>query len=132
MQAVGDKRVLIVSGDSPRRRTLAAAVRHGGLDATPSATAEEAKSLLSRDRFLAVLCEDQLPDGDFRSVIAQAERTKQGTPVIVVSRRDEWESYMVALAAGASDYVAFPPYPGEVEQSLEKVQELSKSLAHVA
>jgi two-component system, OmpR family, response regulator VicR len=132
MREESPKRVLIVSGESPHRKALAAAVRQGGFEATPSTTAEEASRLLMRGRFLAILCEDKLPDGDFRTVIAQAEPGTGCTPVIVVSRRDEWESYMLALAAGASDYLAFPPYPGEVERSLARAREVSKSSADAA
>ncbi len=79
-----------------------------------------------------MLCEDTLPDGNFTKVMTLVERFAAGTPLIVVSRRDEWENCIAALAAGAADYLAFPPYPGEVEQSLDKAARLNRTLAHAA
>jgi DNA-binding response OmpR family regulator len=113
------KHVLIVSGESSHGDTMAAGTRYCGLQPVVCATAGDAKNLLARKQFAAVLCEDMLPDGSFRDVIVDTARLANGTPVIVVSRRDDWESYAIALSAGASDYLAFPPYPGEVEQALE-------------
>jgi DNA-binding response OmpR family regulator len=125
-------RVLIVSGEGRHRETLAAAARKSGWKAALCATVDGAEMLLARGHYDAVLCEDTLPDGNFTAVMTFAERFAAGTPLVVVSRRDEWENYMAALAAGAVDYLAFPPYPGEVEHSLEKAGRLSRLLAHAA
>ena len=108
-------RVLIVSGEGHHRETLAAAVQRGGWKPALSATVDGAEILLARGHYDAVLSEDTLPDGNFTKVMTLVERFRSaGTPLIVVSRRDEWENYIAALAAGAADYLAFPPYPGEV------------------
>lgn len=125
-------RVLIVSGEGHHRETLAAAVQHGGWKPTLCARVDAAEMLLTSWCYAAVLCEDVLPDGDFTSVIAQVRRLAGETPVIVVSRRDDWESCMIALAAGAADYVAFPPNPGEVERSLAAVAKSSPAFASAA
>lgn len=125
-------RVLIVSGEGHHRETLATAVQRGGWKPTLSATVDGAEILLARRHYDAVLCEDNLPDGSFTKVMTLVERFAAGTPLIVVSRRDDWENYIAALAAGAADYLAFPPYRGEVERSLERAAKLNSSLAHAA
>lgn len=125
-------RVLIVSGEGHHRETLATAVHRGGWKPTLSATVDGAETLLARGHYDAVLCEDTLPDADFTKVMTLVERFAAGTPLIVVSRRDDWENYIAALAAGAADYLAFPPYPGEVERSLDKAASLNRPLAHAA
>ena len=125
------KPVLIVSSNARHREKLVRSVRDSGLEARLCASANEARRLLPTEDYTAVLCDDRLPDGDFTSVISQAQRLPGATPVIVVSRRDDWESYMIALAAGATDYLAFPPYKGEVDRSLARAAELSRSLATV-
>lgn len=126
------KHVLIVSGEPSHRDTLAAVTRYCGLQPTLCATADSAGDLLLQKRFAAVLCEDTLPDGSFRDFIADAARLAAGTPVIVVSRRGDWESYATARTAGANHYLAFPPYRGEVEQALRRVGRLSRDLATAA
>jgi two-component system, OmpR family, response regulator len=117
-QQKGPARVLIVGGEGRRREVLAAAVQSGGWRPVLCATVDAAEMLLGFWHYGVVLCEDVLPDGDFRSVMALVEHLAPHTPLIVVSRRDDWESYIAALAVGATDYLAFPPYPGEVERSL--------------
>jgi DNA-binding response OmpR family regulator len=125
-------RVLIVSGEGRHREALATAVQRSGWKPALSATVDGAEILLARGHYDAVLSEDTLPDGNFTKVMTLVERFAAGTPLIVVSRRDEWENYIAALAAGAADYLAFPPYPGEVEQSLDKAARLNRPLAHAA
>jgi DNA-binding NtrC family response regulator len=123
------KAVLVVSGDSSHRETLAAAIEGCGLEARLCATTDEAWGPLVRDEFRAVLSEDTLPDGDFTSVICAVKLLRLNTPVIVVSRRDDWKSCMAALARGATDYLAYPPNAGEVEQSLRTGRKLALAAA---
>jgi DNA-binding NtrC family response regulator len=125
------KSVLIVSGEGSHREALASKISDCGLLPRTSASADAAGDLLATGNYAVVVCEDTLPDGDFRLVMTQVDRHASGTPVIVVSRRADWESYMIALAGGATDYVAFPPYPGEIEHSLKNALELSHSLAAI-
>jgi DNA-binding NtrC family response regulator len=125
------KAVLIVSGEGAHRDTLASVISDCGLLPKTSSTADGARELLARGNYAVVLCEDTLPDGDFRSVLDQVESQAGRIPVIVVSRRADWDSYMIALAGGATDYVAFPPYPGELERSLHNALGLSQALGKV-
>jgi len=126
------ERILILSGEDDHRKILANEVRRSGWKASPCASLEEAKLLLAEEHYAAALCDDDLAGDNFVSAIAPIKRLANSTPVIVVSRRDDWDSYMIALAAGAADYLAFPPYPGEVEQSLGKTAKVFGSLAHAA
>jgi DNA-binding response OmpR family regulator len=126
------KHVLIVSGQSSDGDTMAAVTRYRGLEPVVYATARSAKDLLAAKHLAAILCEDTLPDGSFRDVIVDTARLASCTPVIVVSRRDDWESYAIVLSAGASDYLAFPRHLGEVQQALERTHKLSREFATAA
>jgi DNA-binding response OmpR family regulator len=78
-----------------------------------------ARALLAREQFSMVFFEDPLQGGDFHAVIDQpAQPRKKKALVIVISRRDDWDSYLTALGAGAFDYVVYPPSPGEIERTL--------------
>jgi len=124
--------VLIVSGEASHGEKLAAAVRNCQLSPTLCGTLDQAQRILARKRFAAILCEESLNAGNFSSTLARMERFADRTPVIAVSRRDDWASCMVALNAGAADYVAFPPYAGEVERSLCKAAEAAHLAGHLA
>ncbi len=126
------KLVLIVSGEPSRRETLAGVALRSGVHPVLCATASEARALLARQRFEAILCDDTLQDGTFKTVTAGEKMSGRCTPVVVVSRRDDWHSYMQALAGGAIDYLAYPPYQGEVERALEKAEEFSRLVPVIA
>jgi two-component system, OmpR family, response regulator len=125
------RQVLIVSGDARDAQTLASAVRRSGRRLDRSTSLDEARRLLCRERYVAVLCQDTVASGNVSSLVSEIRRAGKSTPVIVVSRKDDWGNYMAALAAGATDYLAFPPYPGEVERSLEGAAKFDASLPDV-
>ena len=76
-----------------------------------------AQYLLSRQRFIAILYE--VPEHqDLRAAIKQLAHSESETPIVLVSHIDSWDRYLSAIAAGAFDYVDFPPYPGELERVL--------------
>jgi DNA-binding NtrC family response regulator len=124
--------VLVVSGKVVHRETIASAVRQCGWMPRVCGSAGEAAEMLRRGSFAAAFSDDTLPDGDFRAIVRDVDRCSLNVPVIVISRRDEWEPYIVALAAGATDYVAFPPYAGEVEQALTRAVQSCESFMSVA
>ncbi len=109
-----DKLVLIICVEGESRERIIATSHKCGLGPVSCSTLDEARSLLARQDFNIVFCNDNLPDGDFRAVI----RAAKSIPVIVLSRLAEWESYLVAINAGAFDYIACPPDPVETERIL--------------
>lgn len=78
----------------------------------------EALSLLARQDFSVVFCNDTLPDGDFRALLRQARKSTADVPVIVLSRLADWDAYLGAIGAGAFDYIAYPPDSAEAERIL--------------
>jgi two-component system, NtrC family, response regulator PilR len=109
-----DKLVLIIGTEEESRERIIATTHKCGLSPISCSTLSEARSLLARQDFHIVFCNDNLPDGDFRAVI----RTARSSPVIVLSRLAEWEPYLAAINAGAFDYIACPPEPDETERIL--------------
>ena len=81
-------------------------------------TLAAATNITAQQLFELAICDDQLPDGNFRELITRLGRSRHCTPVIVVSRFDDWGSYLQAMIGGAFDYVAFPPYPQEMERAV--------------
>lgn len=121
--------LLIVSNEAPYGQALASRVLNCGRKLTLCNSLDEAISRLTREDYDAVLCEDAVANGDLPSLISRLNRASQDKPIVVVSRKDDWEHYLAALAAGAAGYLAFPPYPGEVEQSLETAANLRMVMA---
>lgn len=107
--------VLIICAEGESRERVMATTHKCGQDPVSCSTLDDARSLLARQQFAIVFCSDTLLDGDFRAVI----RTVRSIPVIVLSRLAEWEPYLLALNAGAFDYIACPPDPVETERILQ-------------
>jgi two-component system, NtrC family, response regulator PilR len=111
--------VAVVSAGPEHWEKLSAIVSSCGLRPVQCQTIAAARELLAQEHFRLALCEDVLPDGDFRQLIALLRETPAWRmPVIVVSCLDDWGSFLEAMMAGAFDYVAFPPYPHELERAL--------------
>lgn len=109
--------VLIISTDPGHRDTLACITSSCGLRPVGCGTLSEAKYFLAHQQFTAMLYE--VPEHeDLGMAIKQLASAENETPIVLVSRLDNWDSYLSAIAAGAFDYVDFPPYPGELERVL--------------
>jgi len=110
--------VLIVSSDRSHRDTLADLVLKDGLRPVCCQSLAAAKILIGRQPFSAVLCEDELSDGQFDSLLREERHHIAAPPIVVISRREDWNSYLAVMALGAFDYVNYPPHTGEIERSL--------------
>ncbi len=73
--------VLIVSGEAEHRNNLARATSKCGLQPVCCGTFVAAELLIARQQLCIVLCDDLLPDGDFRAVMGETARCKAKLPV---------------------------------------------------
>jgi DNA-binding NtrC family response regulator len=111
---INDNNVLIICAEAECREKVIGTIHKCGLTPVSCSTLDDARSLLARQHFNIVFCSDTLAGGDFRAVI----RVVRPIPVIVLSCFAEWEPYLVAMNAGAFDYIACPPDPVETERIL--------------
>ncbi len=110
--------VLIVSSDPlqcVKTEEIAARV---GMQAVLCASLTEARARIVEQTFQLVLCGDDLPDCNLRTAMRVLTSSTGGAPVIVLSHLADWDAYMLALSAGAFDYIACPPDPVETERIL--------------
>jgi DNA-binding NtrC family response regulator len=108
--------ILVVGGEPTHEKWLVANISSFGLQPVSCGTFQRAAGLLRKNSFSIVFCDDVLPDGTFRMVMDYAARYGMPMPVIVTSRRDDWDLFLKALNVEAFDYIAFPPLPGEFER----------------
>jgi two-component system response regulator PilR (NtrC family) len=106
------ERALVISTELPIREKITATVQKCGLSPFSCHKIAEALGLLAQQGFGVVFCNEILPDGDFRAVVAAVKPI----PVVVLSRFAEWDRYLAALRAGAFDYIACPPDHAETER----------------
>jgi DNA-binding NtrC family response regulator len=103
--------VAIVDGDPQHWERLSGVIEGCGISPVRCENLAAASESLAHEQLECAVCEDALPDGDFRGLIVEIRRSGCFMPVVVVSRVDDWGAYLEAMVAGAFDYAAFPPYP---------------------
>lgn len=105
------QRILVVEDEPAIAESVAYALGRDGFSVTLAATATDAASLV--DGADLVVLDLMLPDGSGFDLIGRWRKSKH-IPVIVLSSRDGEADRVVALEAGADDYVTKPFSPREV------------------
>jgi DNA-binding response OmpR family regulator len=105
------QRILVVEDEPAIAESVAYALTRDGFSVSIAATVNAAVSL-AESADLVVL-DLMLPDGSGFDLIARWRKAKQ-IPLIVLSSRDGEADRVVALEAGADDYVTKPFSPREV------------------
>lgn len=99
--------ILIVEDDDAIRRFLRISLRSEGYKVSEARTAAVALSLFEANSPSLVLLDLGLPDGDGMDVLAAIRKQSQ-VPVIVLTARSADRQKVLALDAGADDYVVKP------------------------
>lgn len=110
--------ILVICAEGEHRERVVETIRECGLRPACCCSLKEALSLLDRQYFSVVFCNDTLPDGDFRALVNEPRKSSADVPVIILSRRADWDAYLTAIAAGAFDYITCPPDSAETKRIL--------------
>ncbi|MBM3494263.1 MAG: response regulator [Armatimonadetes bacterium] len=100
-------RALVVDDEPPLRRMLRAALDGESFEVLEAATVREGIRAVACDRPDVVLLDLGLPDGDGLSDVAEV-RSWCDVPIIALSARQGERDKVLALDAGADDYVTKP------------------------
>jgi two-component system KDP operon response regulator KdpE len=100
-------KILVVDDEPTIRTLLRSTLSRADYQVVEAASAKEAVVSINIDKPDLVLLDLGLPDRDGLEMIASL-RGDAGTPVLVLSARDEMEQKVAALDLGADDYVTKP------------------------
>ena len=102
-------RVLVVEDELRMAENIARSLREGASYAVDIATdGEEGLYLAQSEPYDAVLLDLMLPRLDGLALLKRLRHSKQHTPVLVLTAREEKESVVALLNAGADDYLTKP------------------------
>ncbi len=107
MTPASEPLVLVIDDEAPIRRFLRTTLSTRGFRVAEAATAGEALEKLAASPPDVVLLDLGLPDRDGLEVLAEL-RGWSSVPVIVLSARQQEPDKVVALDAGADDYLSKP------------------------
>ncbi len=101
-------RILIVEDEVTLNKTLAEGLKEFNYQSDISESLKDAQYYLDIRNYDLILVDWMLPDGSGLELVAQVKQDNPKTIVIVLSARDDKESEIEALRAGADDYIRKP------------------------
>ena len=101
-------RILIIEDEVTLNQTLSEGLKEFGYQSDIAENISDGRYLLSIRHYDLVLLDWMLPDGNGIDLIPEIKNKSHKTAVIVLSARDDKESEIAALKAGADDYIKKP------------------------
>ena len=120
-------RVLIVEDNPDLRFSLAAVVRRAGYQALEASSRAEAVELLSRWLVGLVYLDIGLPDADGIELIPEIRSVAPAVDIVMLTGRNDADSAVRSLKAGAVDYILKPFELFEFKQSLARVMQARRA-----
>ncbi len=114
------QRVLLVDDEPDILELLELALRKMGLEVDKAACVRDAMRELSKRRYDLCLTDMRMPDGDGLQVVQYIAQANLDVPVAVITAHGNMENAVIALKAGAFDYLSKPV-------SLDQLRTLVKS-----
>jgi two-component system response regulator QseB len=114
-------RILVVEDDAMIAQGLQTGLRQAGFAVDGIPDGRRAGLALQSDRFDLVLLDLGLPGRDGLEVLRELRRRGDATPVIVLTARDDVQSRVGGLDAGADDYIVKPFDLDEVTARIRSV-----------
>jgi len=125
-------RILVVDDEADLRELLEITLLKMGLDVDSAATVREARALLAAKDYALVLTDMRLPDGLGLELVREIAAEHRSTPVAVITAYGSAENAVVALKAGAFDYVSKPVVLDELRTMVRSALKLSEPGAGAA
>ncbi|MGH8854306.1 MAG: sigma-54-dependent transcriptional regulator [Telluria sp.] len=101
-------RILVVDDEADLRELLEITLLKMGLDVDSAATLRQARGLLEEYDYALILTDMRLPDGLGLELVREVAASHKGTPIAVITAYGSAENAVVALKAGAFDYISKP------------------------
>ena len=118
-------RILVVDDEADLRELLEITLLKMGLDVDSAATVREARSLLAATTYALVLTDMRLPDGLGLELVREVAASYRSTPIAVITAYGSAENAVVALKAGAFDYVSKPVVLDDLRTMVRSALKLS-------
>jgi two-component system response regulator PilR (NtrC family) len=122
-------RILVVDDEADLRELLEITLLKMGLDVDSAATVREARALLGQQQYALVLTDMRLPDGLGLELVREVAASYRSTPIAVITAYGSAENAVVALKAGAFDYVSKPVVLDDLRMMVRSALKLSEPAA---
>jgi two-component system response regulator PilR (NtrC family) len=118
-------RILVVDDEADLRELLEITLVKMGLDVDSAATLGQARAFLAQAEYALVLTDMRLPDGLGLELVREVAASNKNTPIAVVTAYGSADNAVIALKAGAFDYVSKPVVLDELRVMVQSALRLS-------
>lgn len=101
-------RILVVDDEAHLRELLEITLIKMGLDVDSAENLDIARTLLAKNSYSLVLTDMRLPDGSGMELVEEVNFHYKNTPIAVITAFGSTDNAVIALKAGAFDYVSKP------------------------
>lgn len=116
--------VLIVDDEENARRNVGEYLTAKGYEVTGAGTLKEARELIMNGVGDVILLDVQLPDGYGPNLLYEVDSLPARPPIIVITGYGDIETAVDAMKNGAHDFLTKPVKMPQLEQSIERAQEI--------
>ncbi len=116
--------VLIVDDEENARRNIGEYLTAKGYEVTGAGTLKEARELIMNGVGDVILLDVQLPDGYGPNLLYEVNSLPARPPIIVITGYGDIETAVDAMKNGAHDFLTKPVKMPQLEQSIERAQEI--------
>jgi DNA-binding response OmpR family regulator len=113
--------ILVVEDELELAKSTLKFLSENGFSSFHAKDLKSARRLLKQEKFMAVLLDLGLPDGDGMSLIKEIKNTKKEIGLIIVSAKDALAKKVKGLELGADDYLTKPFFLSELNARLRSV-----------
>jgi len=114
-------RILVVEDEPAVNALLVEIIEELGFDGRSAGSAEEGLARLGQERFDMVFTDLEIPLVDGLSFTEKARLEHPGTPVIVITAKENVDAALQALHLGATDYVSKPFEAPRIRVAIERI-----------
>jgi two-component system response regulator PilR (NtrC family) len=120
-------RILVVDDEADLRELLDITLVRMGLDVDCAETLGEARARFAAGDYALVLTDMRLPDGLGLELVREVAASGKGTPIAVITAYGSADNAVIALKAGAFDYVSKPVVLDDLRVMVRSALRLSQS-----
>jgi two-component system response regulator PilR (NtrC family) len=108
LSSVNATRILVIDDEAHLRELLEITLIKMGLEVDTAESLEVARRFLSKHHYSLVLTDMRLPDGSGLEMVEEVNSNYKATPIAVITAFGSADNAVIALKAGAFDYVSKP------------------------
>ena len=120
-------RILVVDDEADLRELLEITLIKMGLDVDSADSVKVAREQLARTEYALVLTDMRLPDGLGIELVREVSASYKNTPIAVITAFGSADNAVIALKAGAFDYLSKPIGLDQLRMMVQSALRINKS-----